>query len=98
MGGRPLRLSISEGEMLCFSLSSDQCHIIKEACDFMGPNLSMQLTSLVAIDIVVVELCFWWFKSKLPHARLNLALLFITTAHGMSCFHTQNFRMYTMLL
>ena len=44
--------------MLCFSLSSDQYHIIKEACDFMGPNLPMQLTSLVAIDIVVVELCF----------------------------------------
>ena len=48
------------------------------------------LSPLVATDLVSVEKCFWWLKSKISRSRLNPRLMFISKAHGMLYSYTEN--------
>ena len=63
--------------MNLFCLMTSQDHVIKESCDFMGESPLRSVTNLsilVAICTVEVEVCFSWLKSKVKHARRNSIL------------------------
>ena len=68
------RQCISGDVMVLVCLMTSQDHVIKESYDFMGESPLRSVTNLsilVAISTVEVEICFSWLKSKIKHARLN---------------------------
>ena len=71
----------------------DIVFLIKVQGDFVGGIPSWAVTTLsplVATDLVSVEKCFWWLKSKISRSRLNPRLMFISKAHGMLYSYTEN--------
>ena len=87
--------SRSEGITYSLYQVTSQDHLIEESWGFMFGTSSLYpitLLSLVAIDIVVVVIkSFQWLKSKIPHARLYLPLLFSSKGHDLSCSYSRNF-------
>ena len=68
------RQCISGDVMVLVCHMTSQDHVIKESCDFMGESPLRSVTNLsilVAISTVVVEVCLSLLKSRIKHARLN---------------------------